>query len=212
MIETWLILFLILFIRNKFIENLERNNCYLYKQYDMSLIFKHWSIIIPVFMLILYIIFEILILNKYYAFLPYCKLYKQITLFSYFGLVYKYDLCISMYQKYRDKELISFVTSPFILSILCLSIGYLLNYIAIQANFGHMPVFPSCTYSTGYTDINSFTKDTFYILGDNNSKLIPLCDIYDIYISNISIGDMFVRMNIFIILLFSIKKSNEIQK
>jgi len=210
MIETWMIIFLIVYIRNKHIQNLERNNCFIYKQYDMRLIFKNWSIVMPLLMLLFYIVFEILVLNQCYILLPYCKLIKSITLFSYFGLVYEYDLCNSIYQKYRDKGLISFITSPFILSILCLYIGYLTNYIAIQANFGHMPLFNDLSFWSDYTDIHNFTEDSFYILGDHNSKYIPFCDIIDLGYTTLSIGDVCVRLFPFIILLFSIKKSNEI--
>jgi hypothetical protein len=115
-------------------------------------------------------------------------------------------------QKYEDKGLIGFITSPFILAIVCLCIGYLLNFIAIQANGGHMPVFASNTYFSGYTTIESIAQDKFYILGDHTSKAIPLCDTIDIFYSNLSIGDVFVRCYTYIILFFSIKFSNKKQK
>ena len=139
----------------------------------------------------------------------YGNIVKSITILSYFGLVCKYNLYDSAFEKYKNKGLIGFLTSPFMFAIVALGIGYLLNYIAITANGGHMPVFPSYTYFTGYTDPESFTEDSFYILGDHTSKAIPLCDTIDIFYSNLSIGDVFVRGYAFILLYFSIRNANK---
>lgn len=162
-------------------------------------------------MLWIYIIAEVMIFNNNYWITQYGTQIKQITLFSYLGLVIKYNLYDSMNVKQKN-ELIRFVKSPFVIAIVCLLIGYLLNYIAIVANSGHMPVFPSNTYFTGYTDVESFTKDSFYILGDHTSKVIPLCDTIDIFYSNLSLGDVFVRIYVAILIYFSIKRVNEKHK
>jgi hypothetical protein len=153
-----------------------------------------------------------MIFNGYNPIERYGNIYKGITLFTYFGLIYHYELHNSMFEKYKDKGLKAFFTSPFMLAIVCLVIGYLLNYIAIAANSGHMPVFAYNTYFSGYTDINEFTQDSFYILGDYTSKAIPLCDTIDIFYSNLSIGDLFIRAYIFNILFWSVKNSNKKQK
>jgi len=160
-------------------------------------------------MLCAYIILEIMYFNNCYYISGYTNLFKAITLFSYLGLIYQYELYDSMYDKYKGKGLIAFITSPFILAISCLFIGYLLNYIAIVLNSGHMPVFPSNTYFTSYTDIEEFTKDSFYILGNHTSKAIPLCDTIDIFYSNLSLGDLFIRGYTFIVLYFSIKMNQK---
>ena len=210
MIEVWVFLFIIVFIRNKFIQHLKSNNIYLYQQYKIKPFLKHKSSWLPLFMLFLYIVLEILYFNNYYQISEYTNIFKSITILSYFILICQYDLYDSMYDKYKGKGLKAFVTSPFMLAIVCLFIGYALNYIAIQANSGHMPVFPTMTISTGYTDINEFTKDSFYILGGYDSKMIPLCDIFDLFgYSNLSLGDLLIRCYAFVILFFSIKKLNE---
>jgi len=209
LIEIWFLLFLIIHIRNKFIHNLEKNNIYIYQKYNFRQLLKHWSIYPPMIMLFTYCVLEILYFNNYYQISKYTNIFKSITILSYFGLVCKYDLYDSMYDKYKGKGFISFITSPFVLAIICLFIGYFINYIAISMNSGHMPVFPSYTFFTGYTDIEEFTKDSFYILGDHTSKAIIFCDTIDIFYSNLSIGDLFVRCYVFIILFFSVKKSNK---
>ena len=210
MIETWFLLFLIIYIRNKFIHNLEKNNIYIYQKYKFKQLLNHWSVYPPMIMLVAYCILEILYFNNYYQIAEYTNIFKAITILSFFGLVCQYELYDSMYDKYKGKGLISFVTSSFILAIVCLFIGYSLNWVAIVANGYHMPVFPTMTISTGYTDLNEFTKDSFYILGGYDSKMIPLCDIFDLFgYSNLSLGDLFARCYVFIILFFSVKKSNK---
>jgi len=212
MIETWLILFLIIFIRNKFIQKLEKENVYLWKQYNMKLVFKEIYIYLPLLFLILYLILEVLIFNNITWFLPYGAIIKQVTLLSYLGLIVRYELYNSMYEKYRDKGFIAFITSPFSLAIFCLCVGYFFNYIAIVSNNYHMPLFNDLSYWSGYTDIHSFTVDSFYILGDYKSKYIIFCDIIDLGYTTLSIGDVFIRFYPFVILFFSIKKSNEMKK
>jgi hypothetical protein len=210
LIETWGLVFLIIYIRNRFIRLLQQNNVDIWQWYDIKLLFRHWSIIPPLIMLGVYIIAEIMIINNNYWITQYGTQIKQITIFSYFFLTNEYQLYKN--QKYKDNNLISFIKSPFILAILFLCIGYLLNGIAVMANSGHMPVFPSNSYFTNYTDIDTFTENSFYILGDNTSKLIPLCDTIDIFYSILSIGDLFVRGYVFIILYYSIKyKNNSMQ-
>lgn len=191
MIETWIL---------AFIYSVK-------KKYNIKLIFKDWPIYFPLIMVITYIIFEIMIFNDIYWIAQYGTVFKQITLLSYFGLIYKYQLYDSMDINQKN-EFSRFIKSPFMIAIVCLLIGYLLNYLAIIANSGHMPVFPSNTYFTGYTDISSFTDDSFYVLGDSTSKVIPLCDTIDIFISNLSIGDIFVRFYVAILIYFSIKRIN----
>ena len=209
MIETWLILFLIIFIRNKFIQKLERNGVYLWKQYNINLIFKNWSFYPPIILLVLYLILEVMMLNNIIWFLKYSTIIKQLTLLSFLGLVIEYNLYDSYFEKYKGNGLIAFLTSPFIFSMVSLCIGLILNYIAVFSNNGHMPLFISFSYATGYSDIQELTKDTFYILGDHTSKMIFLCDMIDLFgFSNLSIGDLFVILCMTTILYCSVKQTN----
>ena len=217
MIETWLILFLIIFIRNKFIQKLERNGVYLWKQYDINLIFKNWSFYPPIILLVLYLILEVMMLNNIIWFLEYSTIIKQLTLLSFLGLVIEYELYDSYFEKYKGNGLKAFLTSPFIFAMISLCIGLLMNYIAVINNNGHMPLFISFSYATGYADIQALTKDTFYILGDHTSKMIFLCDTIDLFgFSNLSIGDLFIILCMTTILYCSVKqiniKNNNIEK
>lgn len=191
MIETWILTFLYAWK----------------KKLNIKLIFCDWPIYFPLICLIGYIIFEVMIFNDQYWITQYGSIIKPVTLLSYFGLMYKYDLYQSM--DINKNELIRFFKSPFMVAIICLVIGYGLNFWAISANSGHMPVYPSYTYFTGYTDVSSFTENSFYILGDHTSKVIPLCDTIDIFYSNLSLGDVFVRIYVAILIYFSIKRVNE---
>lgn len=195
MIETWAIAFLYAWK----------------KKLDVKLIFYDWPIWFPLSMVVIYLIAEIMIFNNNYWVTQYGTQIKEITLFSYLGLVLKYNLYFSDDDKQKN-EFVRFIKSPFIIAILCLIIGYFCNYIAITANSGHMPVFPSYTYFSGYTKISNFTKDSFYILGDYTTKAIWACDNIDIFYSNLSIGDVFVRCYSYILIVFSIKKVNKNKK
>ena len=209
MIETWLILFLIIFIRNKFIQKLEKNKVYLWKQYDIKLLFKHWSIYPSFILLILYLILEVMMLNNIIWFLEYSTIIKQLTLLSFLCLVIEYELYDSYFKKYKGNGLIAFLTSPFIFSMINLCIGLFMNYLAVVNNNGHMPLFISFSYATGYADIQVLTKDTFYILGDHTSKMIFFCDTLDIFgLSNLSIGDLLVILCMTTILYCSVKQTN----
>jgi len=209
MIETWGMLFLIIFIRNKFIQKLERNGVYLWKQYNINLIFKNWSFYPPIILLVLYLILEVMMLNNIIWFLEYSTIIKQLTLLSFLGLVIEYNLYDSYFEKYKENGLKAFLTSPFIFAMISLCIGLILNYIAVFSNNGHMPLFISFSYATGYADIQELTKDTFYILGDHTSKMIFLCDTIDLFgFSNLSIGDLFVILCMTTILYCSVKQTN----
>lgn len=194
MIETWAIVFLYSWK----------------KKYNIKLIFKDWPIWLPLIMLLLYIIAEVMIFNNQMWITQYGSIVKQVTLLSYLGLVLVYNLYST--ENKNQSEMIRFIKSPFMIAIICLVIGYGLNFLAISCNSGHMPVFPSNTYFTNYTNPSSFTEDSFYILGDSTSKAIPLCDTIDIFYSNLSIGDIFVRCFAGILIYFSIKRINKKEK
>jgi hypothetical protein len=194
LIETWILVFLYSWK----------------KKLNIKLIFYDWPIYFPLICLIGYIVFEVMIFNDQYWITQYGTIIKPVTLLSYFGLMYKYNLYYS--QNKSKSELVRFLISPFIIGIIFLVLGYIFNGIAILSNNGHMPVFPSYTYFTNYTDISSFTEDSFYILGDHTSKAIWACDCIDIFYSNLSLGDVFVRIYVAILIYFSIKRVNEKHK
>ena len=85
----------------------------------------------------------------------------------------------------------------------------------MRANSGKMPVYPSLTYFTGYAKpemfIDSAKYGDFHILGDAYTKMIPLCDIFDVFgYCVMSIGDIIVRSFLFLVIYYCIKESNKI--
>lgn len=73
-----------------------------------------------------------------------------------------------------------------------------------------MPAFPSLTYFTGYLKGDTFSKiQDIHILGDSNVKLKYLSDFIDIGYSILSIGDIFIRVFVVIIIYVTVKKTND---
>ncbi|MGL4570785.1 MAG: DUF5317 family protein [Clostridium sp.] len=162
------------------------------KGYKIAPLFKNYAIYIPLFIEVLYIIIQINIFKGNYAVIQYAKTLKIVYILSYLPLVYKY-------RQYGSA----------IIGSISMLIGGLLNDIAIKANGGFMPVFPKLSYLTGYASLDSFSKvNDIHILGDGNVKLKFLTDIFDLGYSVLSIGDIFIRFYVFIIIYSSIKSIN----
>ncbi|GAA0727765.1 hypothetical protein GCM10008905_25750 [Clostridium malenominatum] len=72
-----------------------------------------------------------------------------------------------------------------------------------------MPVFPTLSYLTGYATPDAFSKvDDIHVLGNSSTKLKFLTDIIDVGYSILSIGDIFIRVFVFIIIFNTIKHMN----
>jgi hypothetical protein len=88
----------------------------------------------------------------------------------------------------------------------------LFNSLVITANGGKMPVYPTASISTGYIKLDTFNKVSQYgdwhVLGDYNTHLIFLSDIYDGFFSVMSIGDLFLRLFVVLIVYYSIMQVN----
>ena len=207
MIEVWIFLFIIIYIRNKFIENLEKNNIYIYQQYSIKYILYHWSIVPPLLFVLFYLYLEYTMFIQNYFFLPYSHIIKIATLLSFFPLIIKYKLFEN--PKYINNEYLNLITSPMMKSGLCLIIGSLLNKIATHFNSGYMPTYPSVTYWTKYIKPGSSFIDGIHIIGTPYSKLIVFCNIFDWGFTVVSIGDLIIRFYVFLILFNAIKKSNQ---
>lgn len=177
------------------------------EQYNLLPIFKSWQVYLPLGCAVFYIFLEITVWARWYWFVPYQQIFKTVTLLSYLPLILKYKLYESINIKLRKNELISLLTSPMVIGTLCIAIGTMLNLIAIRANNGFMPIFPSNTIATGYITKDLF-NDGLHILGGFDTKLIPLCDWIDTGIYIASPADILIRMYAFIMLYYSIKKTN----
>lgn len=163
------------------------------KGYKIKPLFKTWIIYPILFMELMCIIVQIGIFNENYEVIKYASVLKTVYLCSYLPLIFKYEQYISA-----------------IIGSVAMVIGGVLNDIAIYANNGMMPVFPSLSYITGYATVESFSKvNDIHILGNSETKLEFLTDIFDIGYSILSLGDIFIRFYVFIVIYKSIKYINE---
>lgn len=164
------------------------------KGYKIRPLFKTWTIYPIIFMELIYIYIQISIFNENYEILKYTEHLKTIYLCSYLPLIFKYEQYISA-----------------IIGSIFMIIGGLLNNIAIAANNGMMPVFPNLSYLTGYATVDAFNKvNDIHILGGPETKVKFLTDIFDIGYSVLSLGDIFIRFYVFIIIFKTIKHINGI--
>ncbi|MBU3101171.1 MULTISPECIES: DUF5317 family protein [Clostridium] len=163
------------------------------KGYKIRLLFKNWAIYPVLTFVLLYVISEVMIFNDNYTFIKYTSVFHYFYLLTFIILIIKYKLNIS-----------AIIGSIFII------IGSILNNIVIAANNGKMPVFPTLSYLTGYVKSDSFMKvKDIHILGSGVTKLKCLTDIIDVGYCIMSIGDICIRVFVFIILFNTIKVINK---
>ena len=162
------------------------------KGYKLKPLFKSWTIYPILAFMLMYVILEVVVFTGNYSLVKYTNVFKITYLCSFLILIIKYKLYIS-----------AIIGSTFVL------IGGQLNNIAIVANNGKMPVFPSLTYLTGYITKESFTNVMdIHVLGNSSVNLKFLTDIFDVGYSIMSIGDILIRIFAFIIIYYAIKNSN----
>lgn len=165
------------------------------KGYKLKPLFMSWEIY-PVFLfVIIYIFLNMGIFFGNYSFIKYARILESLYICTFFILIIKYKQCISA-----------------ILGSACIVIGTILNKIAISANGGKMPVFPTLSYVTGYVKPEIFTKvKDIHVLGSTATRLKFLTDTIDLGYSILSIGDIFIRLFTFIIIFNTIRSINNIK-
>lgn len=163
------------------------------KKLKIKPLFKSWTIYPVVVMELIYLFIQINVFMDNYMFIKYVGVLKVFYLCSYLPMIFTYNQYIS-----------AIIGSVFVF------IGGILNDIAISANNGYMPVFPSLSYITGYANIEAFDKvNDIHILGDSSNKQKFLTDIFDIGYSVLSLGDIFIRGFVFIIIYNVVKNLNQ---
>jgi hypothetical protein len=164
------------------------------KGYKLKPLFKCWEIY-PIFLFVLiYAMLNIGVFLGNYSFIKYAAVLETLYIGSFFILIFKYKQYISA-----------------IIGSTSIFIGTILNKLAISANGGKMPVFPTLSYITGYVNPNMFSKvKDIHVLGNSATKLKFLTDIIDIGYSILSIGDIFIRVFTFIIIYNTVKSINKI--
>ena len=167
------------------------------KGYKIRPLFKSWTIYPIIIFEIIYLIGQVAIFSGNYEFIKYIHNMKSFYLITYLLLVFKYEIYTSS-----------------IIGAIFVFLGGVLNNIAMKANEGFMPAYPTLSYLTGYVKPETFklAKD-IHILANSQTKLKILTDYIDLGYCILSIGDVFIRAFVFIIIYNSIKKiSNSVSK
>lgn len=160
------------------------------KKYEIKPLFKSWEIYPIIICEVIYIIGQVLIFSGNYDIIQFMQRLKPFYLCTYLLLIYKYDLYIYS-----------------IIGVGFMALGGILNDIAIKANGGFMPVYPTLSYLTGYVKPEAFILvNDIHVLGSSQTKLKFLTDYIDLGYSILSIGDVLIRVFVFIIVYNSIKK------
>lgn len=162
------------------------------KGHNIKPLFKSWAFYPVIIMELLYWIGQAFIWNEHYEVISLLSFSKTIYLCSYLFLIFKYEL-------YSSAIVGSFFTI----------VGGLLNDIAIKANDGFMPVFPTISTLIGYVSPGEINiSNDIHILGSSDTKLKILTDFIDLGYSVLSIGDVLIRVFVFLVVYNSIKKIN----
>lgn len=157
--------------------------------YKIKPLFKDWPIYLVLSFALIYILLEIAVFSGNYSFVGFSAAYKILYLSAFLALIIKYGL-------YRN----AIAGSIFVL------LGGAMNDMAIAANNGKMPVFPTLSYITGYVSPDAFTKvNDIHVLGSSAVNFKFLTDIIDLGYSVLSIGDVFIRLFPFIIVFYAVK-------
>jgi len=167
------------------------------KKYKLLPIFRQWCIYPIMICVSIYIYLEFIIWHEDYSLIKYSVYFKAVYLGFFIILSLKNNQIRTL-----------------VYGLPLVWLGYGLNIIAINANGGKMPVFPSLTIFTGYikpnTFINTTTYGDFHVMGGYYTKMIPLCDIWDIGgFCIVSIGDILIRLFVFLVIYNSIKYINK---
>ena len=151
-----------------------------------------------------------------YWFLIYGGCIKTFSILFYLALAWKYNLFnISIFSKYKTdtSPLLTTITSPVSFGVLCIGIGSVLNMIAVKFNNSKMPVFPNVSFSTDYSKMDMFDKmlkyKDYHVFGSHDTNLIFLTDIYDVFFSIMSLGDLITRIFVVLIIYYSVKECNK---
>lgn len=167
--------------------------------YFIKPILKRWSIYPIIFMELVYLYLQSTIMMHNYYFVQYQHLFKSMLLISF--IILGIDT-LFRYKQYKQ----------YLIAICTLLGGFSLNYIVMYFNNNKMPIFPTISFSTGYSQpdmiINASKYGDYHVFGSHATNLIFLSDIFDMGTSIWSIGDVLIRISAFIIIYYSIKQMN----
>lgn len=161
--------------------------------YKLKPLFMCWQIYPTLVFVGVYIFLNMSVFFGNYSFIKFAGVLEPVYISTFLILIIKYKQYVSA-----------------IIGSACISVGTMINKIAISANDGKMPVFPTLSYVTGYVKPDAFIKvRDIHVLGSEASKLKFLTDIIDLGYSILSIGDIFIRLFTLIIIFNTIKSINK---
>lgn len=95
---------------------------------------------------------------------------------------------------------------PGVIGAGCIVAGTAMNKIVMAANGGKMPAFPTLSLRTGYFDPALLeAPGSIHCLGTEATRLKFLTDYIDIGYSVLSIGDLFIRAFVVLIVFYAVK-------
>jgi len=165
------------------------------KGYKPSQLFKAWPVYLIIVFELIYLILQVSIFIGNYSLIKYSNMMEKpfLSVFLILALLYK-------------QYISAIIGSAFIV------LGSVLNNIVISANNGKMPVFPTLSYLTGYVRQGLWMNvNDIHILGTVTTKLKFLTDIFDLGYCIMSIGDVFIRVFVFLVIFYTIKQLNIIK-
>lgn len=137
---------------------------------------------------------QALLFSGNYTLLPYAAFFKGFYLCTTLFIVYRFEL-----YKYA------------LIGASAVILGGWCNDLAIFANDGKMPVFPTLSYWTGYVTPEMFgVADQLHILGSRATKFKLLTDFFDTGYSILSLGDILIRVFPFIVIYQGLKSASSL--
>ena len=138
------------------------------------------------------VVFQASIFFRYYGFTPMVRYVEPAVILSFLPAL----LVFGLYK-------------PAMIGGACIVAGTLLNKLVIAQNGGHMPVYPTLSYLTGYVTPESVTRlSGLHLVEAGGAKLVFLSDIIDYGYCILSIGDVFIHLFACIMLYSLIKAVN----
>lgn len=138
------------------------------------------------------VVFQASIFFRYYGFTPMVRYVEPAVILSFLPAL----LVFGLYK-------------PAMIGGACIVAGTLLNKLVIAQNGGHMPVYPTLSYLTGYVTPESVARlSGLHLVEAGGAKLVFLSDIIDYGYCILSIGDVFIHLFACIMLYSLIKAVN----
>lgn len=142
---------------------------------------------------LVYLACQVSVLLGYYWAVAYAPMFKFFFLFPLVIPVIAYELYY-----------------PALAGSACVVLGSVMNQIAIAYNGGKMPVYPTLSRLTGYFSENAMLRyDALHTLGNEATRFKVFTDYIDLGYSILSLGDVLIRVFIFLILYYSVVRLND---